>query len=107
MRQLIIFYILFLVNICVFGQSKSIPTLNPMNRHSTHVDSLKTKTDTTRQIQKKMSMTLDILTLSDFALGIERVNDNLISIGDSVKLGYDVVRMSGRIGVMTGDISLI
>jgi len=44
---------------------------------------------------------------SDYVLSIERVNDNLNSIRDSVKLGFEVVRMKRKIDGITTDISAI
>jgi small-conductance mechanosensitive channel len=55
----------------------------------------------------KMIQSPDTLTLSDYTLSIERVNDNLIAISDSAKLGFEVVRISRRIGLMTNDVKLI
>ena len=98
MRRLVVFYSLFLMGIGVFAQSNStVP-----NKQFVH--SNKIKADTTSRMRQKMTQPVDTLTLSDYTLSIERVNDNLIMIGDSSKLGFDVVRMSRRIGVMTDDI---
>jgi len=70
-------------------------------------DSTKTKSDTSRLLHRKMMVSPDTLTLSDYTLAIERVNDNLITIGDSAKLGFDVVKISRRINKMTEDVKLI
>jgi len=40
-------------------------------------------------------------------MSIDRVNDNLNSISDSSKLGFDVVRMGRRIDVISNDINII
>ena len=70
-------------------------------------DSVKTKGDTTRLLHRKMMVAPDTLTMSDYTLAIERVNDNLITIGDSAKLGFNVVKISRRISKMTDDVKLI
>jgi potassium efflux system protein len=70
-------------------------------------DSLKSKKDSTRLLHNKMSMSPDTLSMSDYTLAIERVNDNLITIGDSAKLGFNVVKISQRISKMTDDVKLI
>jgi len=70
-------------------------------------DSMKTKGDTTRLLHRKMMVAPDTLTMSDYTLAIERVNDNLITIGDSAKLGFNVVKISRRISKMTDDVKLI
>ena len=52
-------------------------------------------------------MALDTLTLSDYTLSLERVNDNLNTIGDSSKLGIQVDEIAKRIDFMTRDVKLI
>src|ERR1035437_8639410 len=92
MRRFIIFYSLLLMDIGVFAQLNPSPVSNTANKLSVHTDSLKAKVNVHGKMHQKMTMSLDTLTKSDYTLSLERVNDNLISIGDSVKLGFDVVR---------------
>jgi potassium-dependent mechanosensitive channel len=47
------------------------------------------------------------LTPSDYVLSIERVNDNLNSIRDSVKLGFEVIRLKRKIDAITADVNAI
>ena len=49
----------------------------------------------------------DTLTLTDFVMSIERVNDHLNDIQDSSKLKFEVVNMSRRIDQITNDVSII
>jgi len=111
----------------VFAQSNQVPVANPANKSSVSSDSTKakadttrkahqakalaesekTKRDTTRLLHKKMMESPDTLTMSDYTLALERVNDNLITIGDSAKLGFDVVKISRKISNMTNDVKLI
>lgn len=107
MRRLFIFFILLLIGISAFAQSAPLTELNPANQQSIQSDSVRTKAKASRPLYKKIILSPDTLTMSDYTLSIERVNDNLIGIGDSAKLGFEVVRMSRRIGIMTDDISLI
>jgi small-conductance mechanosensitive channel len=107
MRRFSLLYILFLVSTCAFAQTAASAALAQSDQPSISTDSLKTKTNAPGQLRKKLLLSSDTLTMSDYTLSIERVNDNLIGIGDSAKLGFEVVRMSRRIGIMTDDISLI
>jgi len=73
-------------------------------------DSLKGKShpETTRLSKtKKLLLATDTLTLTDFVMSIERVNDNLNDIQDSSKLKFEVVNMSRRIDQITSDVNII
>jgi len=121
MNRLLIICSLLLMGIGGFAQSNSIPLSKP----ATHQDSA--KTDTTKHLYKEkmlpdsakshmdnyshahqeMILSVDSLTMSDYTLSIERVNDNLNTIGDSAKLGYEVVKIARKIDIMTDDIEQI
>ena len=60
--------------------------------------------DAKGKLRNKFILSVDSLTLSDYTLSIERVNDNLNTISDSAKLGFDVVKMGRQIGFMTDDV---
>lgn len=107
MRRLVIIYSLLLMGTGVFAQSKLMPAAIAPDEQTVRPDSAKTNVDSAKQLRQKIMLSLDTLTMSDYTLGIERVNDNLIAIGDSAKLGFEVVKMSRRIGVMTNDVQLI
>lgn len=104
MKQLIIFYSLIFMGMGISAQTNPLPESKKQTAPS---DSLKTKTNKTRQLLKKMIQAPDTLTMSDYTLSIERVNDHLIAIGDSAKLGFEVVKIGRRIGTMTEDVRLI
>ncbi|MDP4240624.1 MAG: mechanosensitive ion channel [Bacteroidota bacterium] len=110
MRRLFIFYSLLFLGMGCFGQSNAAlvsPSSNlPVSQKVTK-DSLKTKAGPAKRMHKKIIMSLDTLTLSDYTLSIERVNDNLNSIGDSAKLGYDVKNINHRIDAMTKEVKQI
>ena len=107
MRRLAVFSCLLFIGIEVFAQLNPSPASVVPKKQITRSDSLKSKTGVTTQLHKKMILALDTLTMSDFTLSIERVNDNLNAIGDSAKLGFDVVNMARRIDLMTNNIKLI
>lgn len=50
---------------------------------------------------------VDTLTMSDYMMSIDRVNDKLNAIIDSSKMGFEVVRMGRNLDRITNDISLI
>jgi len=106
MRRFIFLCCLLFIGFTLFSQTN--PLVSSSNQKQViHSDSLKTKGKTVKRMHKKIIMTLDTLTLSDYTLSIERVNDNLNTIGDSAKLGFDVVNIARRIDFMTKDVKLI
>jgi len=107
MRRFIILNILLLIGTTVFARVKTLPTAKESGQQSVIIDSVKPKAASPRLMLNKMVQSPDTLTLSDYTLSIERVNDNLIAISDSAKLGFEVVLISRRIGLMTNDVKLI
>ncbi len=105
-RLVLLGYFSFL---CIYGNaqlSTSKFIAGPV-KQSVLTDSVKSKvTSAGRQI-RKLNLSTDTLTMSDYVSSIERVNDNLNSVGDSAKMGFEVVRMSRRIREMTEDIRQI
>jgi len=68
----------------------------------------KANTETGKHPQhRKMIVAADTLTMSDYMMSIDRVNDRLNAISDSAKLGFEIVGMSRRLDAMTNDIALI
>jgi len=110
-----------------FALSNPLPVSNGQEGHLAHPDSTKSATvvshllhqgggkpdsafkkeEVSNHSHHEMIVPKDSLTISDYTLSIERVNDNIISIGDSAKLGFEVVLMGRRIGEMTNDVQLI
>jgi small-conductance mechanosensitive channel len=107
MKRFITFCGVLLTGIFLFAQSNQLPASSVNKQQLIHSDSLKNKEGTGKKAHKKMIMALDTLTLSDYTLSLERVNDNLNSIGDSAKLGFEVVSISHKIDFMTKDVKLI
>jgi potassium efflux system protein len=55
----------------------------------------------------KMMLATDTLTMSDYMMSIDRVNDKLNAISDSSKLSFEVKRIGRRLDMITNDINLI
>jgi len=107
MKRFIPFFILLFVGTTLFAQSDIVPASPLTQPQVTATDSTKTKGEIPKKTHKKMIMVLDTLTLSDYTLSLERVNDNLNTIGDSAKLGHEVVKIDHLIDNMTNDVKLI
>ena len=107
MNRLIIFCCLYYMGSGVFAQSKQQTASISPGKQILRSDSLKLKAVAATQMHKKMILSLDTLTMSDYTLSIEHVNDNLIAIGDSAKLGFEVVKLARRIDLMTSNVKLI
>ena len=107
MRRIIIFFSFLLFGMSAYAGSQQLSDSTITKKHPQHSDSLKSKVRVPVQLHKKMILTLDTLTLSDYTLSLERVNDNLNSIGDSAKLGFEVVKLGRRIDAMTSEVKLI
>lgn len=90
----------------LFGQTNA-STPHAIQNRNIKLDSIKIKGVPAKRMHKKISMSLDTLTLSDYTLSLERVNDNLNTIGDSARLGFVVVNIARRINFMTNDVKLI
>lgn len=87
----------------VSAQSPVNMAISAILKNITVQDASKSKT----AIQKKMFQSKDSLSMSDFMMSIDRVNDKLNSISDSSKLDFDVIMMGRRIDEITNDITII
>ncbi len=58
-------------------------------------------------LRLKMMEAVDTLTMSDYIMSIDRVNDKLNDIMDSSRMGFEVVRMGRTLDRISNDISLI
>ena len=103
MRRLLLFFAIIFIGISVSAQSPIDMALSAILKNIPVSDASKNKAS----IQKKMFQSKDSIILSDYMMSIDRVNDNLNSISDSSKLGFDVVRMGRRIDVISNDINII
>ena len=113
MKRLFIFYSFLFITVVMTAQSA--PAVVPVVTGQPVVqavvrDSVKTKTDAVKSKRgkhRKFIQAVDTLSASDYMLSIERVNDNLNSIRDSAKLGFEVVNMERRLNYISKDISRI
>jgi potassium-dependent mechanosensitive channel len=108
MKRIIIFFILIFFGFVVSAQQKqkqaSISDVIP-KRAGTKINPEDRMYQ--QSMAKKPVLAADSLGSSDYIMSIERVNDDLNSIRDSVNLGFEVVRMKRRIDKMTIDLRLI
>jgi potassium-dependent mechanosensitive channel len=103
MKRLILFVALITACVGLSAQSPIDMAISAILKNVPVRDVSKNKTT----LQKKMFQSTDSLILSDYMMSIDRVNDDLNTISDSSKLGFDVVRMGRRIDVITKDIATI
>jgi potassium-dependent mechanosensitive channel len=115
MRRLIFSYTFILITVALAGQSQQKQVSSQGKRLPADKeisDNLSNKTDSQKvavrtSLRKKLIQPKDSLVMSDYMMSIDRVNDNLNSVSDSSRMGFEVVRMSRRIDGITNDISLI
>jgi potassium efflux system protein len=111
MKRLIFFCSLIFIGFNLLAQSKHIKTAVPDNQQpiNTLLSDKTSKADagTNKQSHNKKFLVKDTLTLGDYMMSIERVNDNLNSISDSANLSFEVVGVGRRIDEISDDISLI
>jgi potassium-dependent mechanosensitive channel len=115
MKKLLIDCVFLLIGFGVLAQSKQPITSSSGNQQNINKpipDSVKTRTYSEavrakRSNHKKMILAKDTLTLSDYMMSIDRVNDELNSIRDSSVLGFEVVGIGRRIDQITNDIIVI
>lgn len=113
MKRLFLLYSFLLVIIAAIAQS--VPAITQVVNGQTltqtvPTDSVKAKTEKLKSKHgkhRKFIQAADTLSASDYMLSIERVNDNLNSIRDSVKLGFEIVNMGRRLDYITKDINRI
>lgn len=114
MKRLFIFYSFLLLVIAATAQSTpaatpAIANQQPGNQ-TTPTDSVNVKTEKSKikhGKHRKFIQAADTLSASDYMLSIERVNDNLNSIRDSAKLGFEVVNIGRRLDYITKNINRI
>ena len=101
---------LFLV-LASFAQTQQPAADHPNLSQNSQPDSLKKKGLTTngtkRSKHKKLILAPDTLTMSDYMISIERVNDHLNSIQDSVRLGFEMVGMGRAVREIASEVKLI
>ena len=98
MKKIIISCLILILTVTMSAQLPSTVTPAVVDQSLTQtvvVDSAKTKEQKSKPGRhRRFIQAADTLTASDYMLSIERVNDNLNSIRDSAKLGFEVISMS-------------
>ena len=107
MRIFIIFIYLLFTGSGVIGQSNPLSTLFKSKAQPPSVDNVRSEVISAKHEHKDINQSLDSLSLSDYMLSIERVNDNLDAIADSARLGFEVAKLAAKMRLMREDISLI
>jgi potassium-dependent mechanosensitive channel len=111
MKRVLFFYSLLILSSSLFGQTKTVPSSSTIKKKISSVikvDSAKTKPDSISSPKRtKLNHIADTLTLTDYMMSIERVNDALNSIRDSAELGFESVRLERKINDITEDLRLI
>ena len=112
-RIKIIFSILFLVfkGVAFSEEIQTLTTTIIQPSSNIHIDSSshlnadsKGKAHTKH---KKIIPAVDTLTLSDYMMSIDRVNDNLNDLRDSARIGFEIVEMARKVDDITNDINHI
>ena len=112
MKRLILFYGILFLSLTAVGQSinsivsPGTPALAP----NAVKDSTKIKAEllAKRHLRhKKFIQAADTLSKGDYLLSMDRVNDNLIDIRDSAKLGFEIVNIKHQIEDISDDFKRI
>ncbi len=96
----------------IFAQSKQGSPSSPGRKqpgHAAITAKIPGSADTAsaKRVHNKMFMAEDTITLGDYLMSIERVNDNLNSIRDSANLSFEVVSVGRKLDELSEDIALI
>ena len=96
----------------IFAQSKQGSPSSPGRKqpgHAAITAKIPGSADTAsaKRVHNKMFMAEDTITLGDYLMSIERVNDNLNSIRDSANLSFEVVSVGRKLDELSEDIALM
>jgi potassium efflux system protein len=111
MKSVLFFYSFLILGLTLYAQPKTssspTDTTKPFSLNF-KADSVKGHSDTVSSVKgKKLIQKADTLTLTDYMMSVERVNEELNSIRDSAQLGFESVRLSRKLDDITGDILII
>ena len=110
MKRILFLYCFLFPCLALLAQKKTPSSTDTIKKITSvfKADSAKSQPDTLQAKKpKKLIQIADTLTLTDYMISIERVNDNLNSIRDSSQLGFDVVNYERKINDITYDIILL
>jgi potassium-dependent mechanosensitive channel len=115
MKRILIFLAFLFIGLGVFAQSKHKQTSKdekqkPIGNVISDIVNKKADSVTVKdqsQTPNKLILAKDTLTLSDCMLSIDRVNDDLNSVRDSINLGFEIEGSKRKIDDITNDVSVI
>lgn len=105
MKRIMLFFSILFFGLTVFAQPKMVLS-SPVQRHDQMPKAPKEGTNG-KPKPRRMMQRSDTLTLSDYMMSIERVNDKLNSIQDSARLGFESVHLGRELDDITDNISLV
>jgi len=109
MKRILFFICVFFIAAQIIGQATNDQATVALSQAS-GVDSTKIKSELLAKKHskhKKFIQVTDTLSKSDYLMSIDRVNDNLNDIRDSIKLGQELVQTKRRIDEISSNISTI
>ena len=111
MKRVLFFCSFLVLGFTLYAQQKALSSssgIPPKHTPENKEDSSKSNSyDKSSSRRKKLIQSADTLTSGDFMMSIERVNENLNSIRDSVQLGFETVYLGRKINEIANDINLI
>jgi len=110
MKRFVILFSVFIFCVQVFAQTKEHKTTQKDNVKKLSPEIVKNKpvvANGKKTPHRKMIPAVDTLTSGDYMLSIDRVNDNLNDIQDSIKLKFEVVGLGRKIMSVSKDIATI
>ncbi len=105
MKRVAFFYFLLFLSLSSAVQIQAKPWIQ-LPKLFNFVDSSKSKVDSQEKKHlkhKKFIQSVDTLSMSEYMMSIDRVNDDLIELRDSAKLGLKVVKLKRRIDAISND----
>lgn len=110
MKQIILLYSFLILGLTLSAQTKTLPSDSNVNKSAVNVKGNNAKTISgTKASPKRRNLiqSADTLTLSDYMMSIERVNDQLNDIRDSARLGFESVHLQRGINNIASAIKII
>lgn len=105
MKRVILFFGILLVGLTVFAQPKMTAS-PPAPKHGQMPQGPKDGPDG-KPRPRRMMQRSDTLTLSDYMMSIERVNDKLNAIQDSARLGFESVHLGRELDDIADNVNLV
>lgn len=110
MKKTVIFcsFVLLIFTFIVQSVNSRVLAIVPQPKASVDSSKIKAELRSKRHLKhKKFIQAADTLSKGDYLLSIDRVNDNLIDIRDSAKLGFEIVNIKHQIENISKDFKRI